>query len=625
MSTPTPFTSKLFENSSTNDGWDEWDWVDNNNTSNVSKSQQQSQTTQQCVQIGFLGQNLQMQTFDSRSNPLRSIESTPLPTLDNAPSSFSSGERSLATLSNNNHLNTSLVNNDQVADNNFVQTSSQHIQNSSNVAGIIQHDSQENLLPHVLVGTPPIECVPGESNPQNLQLSPMLEISMAKILDTQVQNPTCDATTSDATNEPESPALTTMFNNNVVECDKVKPLSSLNLSKFVNNNPFKRVGSYAHRTSPVLNTPFLDIIHTTAEISRNEYLQTGQLSVDNKTSINTSIVNSEPIHFSATDNDTFESEIMPPPFESRFVLGENQSKINMEREGDGASSQDNVALPVLQTPSNVVNSITRNSSHLSTSHKVVSHSCETQNTESFEPISETDRQLVAREDIDNTNVSAQIISNVNIQRVVTGLENVEKQDTSLPMQQLREIDLEGAEDQQQNQQHQQQHEQQQTQTQSQAAQSVQSQITQQIPQLHPVKQVGLHAVHQGDVKYTNSVENYHAENLDISDIYNRNIQINPPTKFDEFEFDSDDTDLGKTYSNRNKRIERRKKRDDFFCDDENVIHNHSIRGKRRPKEIDRYSEKERDHRGGSVDIDDSRVYRRPPSRDEEDRYEGRYR
>lgn len=631
----TPFTSKLFENSTNNaDGWDEWDWVDNNNISNVTKSQQQLQITLQPVQTGFSGQNVQVDaSSNNQSNYHHSIEPTQSPTLDHASNSFSSSEQP-TTLPNYDRINTSIVNNNQGTDNNFMQTSSQHIQNSPNSVGIIQLDGPENYS-NPLVRTPSIEYPSGDSNPQNVLIGINSENSMAKILDTQVLSSAADTTTLEATSEPGGvPVLTSVFNNNVVENNKGKPLSSLNLSTFANTNPFKRVGSHAHKTSPVLNTSFFNSIHPKAEISRNEYLQTGQLTTDNNDS-------TQQMQFST--NEAFESESMPPPFESRFVLGENQSKINMEREGDGASSQDNVALSVMQTPSNASNPISRNSNqfssvqkNLSASHKVVSQSFECQNIESFEPIPETDRsQLVAGENVDNIKAvaSAQLISNVNIQRVVTGLENVQKQDISLPK--LREIDLDGAEDQQQIQQQQQQQEQphQQSQVPAQGTQqSVQHQTTQQIPHLHSVKQVGLHAVYQGDVKNKDSVEKSHCEDVDTSDNYNRKIQPNPSNKFDQIEFDSDDTDRGKTYSKRNKRItERRKKRDDFFDDDENITE-HSIRGKRCPKENDRYSEKERGHRDGSVEIDDN-LYRRgenshayrPPSRDDEDRYEGRYR
>ncbi|XP_055309388.1 protein transport protein Sec16A-like isoform X3 [Sitodiplosis mosellana] len=628
----TPFASKLFENSSNNtDGWDEWDWVDNNNSSSA-KGQQQAQFISQPVQIGFAAQNIQAQVSDNGPNYLGPSNQIPPPTID----------QFTATLPNNNQINNasgfyqddnfqfqaSFVNNIQSANNNFVQSATpsiQHVHSSSNSVGFMQIEGHETTITPVPVLTPPTGNPAIDQNIQNVPLNAKSEIGMVIVASAQIQNPPA-ATLLESNNAPSVP----VFSNNLLP--PVLPPPAFDQSPFANTNPFKRVGSHAHRTPPP--PPVLTASSTgpipTAEIfnnplhspdtndpithnDRNEYLQTGHLSGDGEINVLTSTVDTQTLYSSSDGN----GDSLPPPGLSRFVLGEqetnesnniqpppgldrlvtgteiNQSDINMERQADGQDNADaTVPPPVISRNNSQFSSVQAHpsASNLSSSHSIESQSYENDN---FEPISESDRNqyLVAGENIVDNTASAKIISNANIQRVVTGLENVENQDISLPKNQ-RELDMDGEniEDQQQQQQ----------QTQSRLGNTTNT------------------------LSHTDSVED-----LDTSGNYNQKFQSNAST--------GDDSDRDKAYYNRNKgqsnkRVdERRKKRDDLRYETEDT--DHSNREKRHPKDSDRYTEKERGHRGRNVDIDDddSRTYRRgekqyrPPSRDDEDRYEGRYR
>lgn len=631
-----PFASKLFENSNTNaDGWDEWDWVDNNNTTNAQKGQQQTQFIPQPTQpVGFAAHNIQAQvtTADTAANYFNQANQITPPTIDHVPQLVSANIGQYpTTLPNNNHINNAsgffqdnnyqhqatFVNNNQSANNNFVQSATpsyQHI-HSPNPVGFMQVESHEAAVPPVPPARTPQTEYPAVD--QNQPQSSKLELAAPPLV------------------EPPNASGVPVFSNNTLP--PVLPPPALNQSPFANTNPFKRVGSHAHRTPPpppvlsaptvaaqppeIFNNPPQQAPHTQdtndsiTHNDRNEYLQTGHLSEDGENSVIAPITDTQNQYSSSEGN----GDSLPPPGLSRLVLGEqetnesnniqpppgldrlvtgteiNQSDINLERQADGQDNADTTAPPVIIRSSSQFSSV---QTHSSSSHAIESPSYE---NDSYEPISESDRNqyLVAGENVvDNTNAtaSAQIIPNANIQRVVTGLENVENQEILLPKSQ-RELDMDGenVEDQQQQQ------------TQNRFGNTTK-------------------ALSQADS----------AEDIDTSGNYNQKVQSNPST--------GDDSDREKAYYNRNKgqsnkRIdERRKKRDDSRYETEDT--DHSIRDKRRFKESDRYAEKERGHRGRSADIDenDSRAYRdrgekpyrgekqyRPPSRDDEDRYEGRYR
>lgn len=647
-----PFASKLFENTSNNtDGWDEWDWVDNNNATNVTKGQQQQQQQhqtqfiQQPLSPGFPTlQNTHTRVQDNTANFFNPANNIPAPTLDHSIQQPEISGQFTATLpnNNNNNINSSIgfqqdpiigqhqqqlsyVNNNA---NTIVQSAGlqnyQRVQ-SSNSLGFMQVESQE--LPTPIV--PPIPARAPFNEQLKTEQNANSDIGFMTFANTAVQS-----TQVIASIEPQT-APVQVFSNNILP--SVLPPPNLNQSPFANTNPFKRVGSHAHRTPPppptstatvnapapaqeVFNTQAKRIPHaqdpieTITHNDRNEYLQTGHLSEDGE-NIVTPNVESQTQYSSSDGN----GDSLPPPGLSRLVLGEHeavelnniqpppgldrlvtgteisQSDINLERQADGQDNSNHTKPPQVIRSNSQFSSI---QTHPSTS---IQHSLSIENqsyeNDSFEPISESDRNqyLVAGENvIDNTNVTTttQIAPNANIQRVVTGLENVENREISLPKRQ-REVDMDG--------------------------ENVEDQHTQ-----------NRFANATNTLSQADSIED-----LDTSGNYNQKIQSNPST--------GDDSEREKYYGrskgqSSKRGDERRKKRDDSRYETEDT--DHSTRERRRPKENDRFAEKERKYRGRSADVDenDSRVYRdrgekqyrgekhyRPPSRDDEDRYEGRYR
>lgn len=642
----TPFASKLFENSSNNtDGWDEWDWVDNNNTSNVSKVQKHQQLTQQSAQTAFsIPQTVQPAVTDNAANYFNPVAHITLPTNDQAIPSDPSNAQFTATLSNNNHLDsgvyqdttnfqhhTTFINNNQTANNNFLQSTSpnyHHIPTSSESMQNENHDISTLSVPS---RTPQTEY---SANDQHATQNTQTDSEMPAISSARVQN-----LHSTTLLEAASASSVPVFSINSA-LPSVFPPPSLIQTPFANTNPFKRVGSHAHRTPPpppvanltpdIFNNPqrkfSQDINEPITHNDRNEYLQTGHLSEDGENNLNVTNNDAE-LQYSSSDGN---GENLPPPGLSRLVLGEqetneskntqpppglnrlvtgteiNQSDISLERQADG---QDNADISILQ--------VIRNNNQFSgvQTQPIISSlpSSHSNGNQSYEnncyEILESDRNqyLVAGENVvDNTNnvtTPAQISPNTNIERVVTGLENIENQDNSLPERQ-RELNMDG-ENIEDEQQQQQQQKQQQHQTQSRFVNASNT-----LPQIESV------------------------EDLDTSGNHKQKIQSDPST--------GDDSDLEKTFFSRNKvrtnkRAEdRRKKRDDSRYETEDS--DHSIRERRRPKENDRFVDKERGHRGRSADIDenDSRAHRdrgekqyrgdkqyRPPSRDDDD--QGRYR
>lgn len=667
-----PFASKLFENSSNNtDGWDEWDWVDNNNTSNVVNNQQQQQQHheqqlhqhQQHQQLQYTNQHqtqidphiVQSQVIDNATNQFNAAALPPMDQLHSVPTSMQFN----TMLANNNHINATAYHHDiaavqpptsfsnfQNSNNNFVQSSTNNYEPRPNSAGFVQVENNESAVPAVQ-NLPPIPARPPSTNNHILQQN-------APVAD-QNENQQVSST-AEVSNSPVS-----VLDNNSLP--PVLPPPSLNQSPYANTNPFKRVGSHAHRTPPppppsqqhapptIPDTfghqsqqqphPQSDTNESIAHNDRNEYLQTGHLSEDGENNTATPFSDSN-AQYSDGNGDS-----LPPPGLSRLVLGEqeasestavlpppgldrlvtgteiNQSNINLERQADG---QDNTGTKVPQI-------IRSNSQFTSvptlppTTNPVQTHSLDSE-TKSFKPESDRNQYLVAGENVIDSSNPAPVpnLQNSNIQRVVTGLENDENNDSVLPKHQ-RDINMDGEniEDRQQ-QQHLQQQQQQQ--------QSLQQQHHQQHSHLQQ------HQTHQQSNQNKNTSNTVpqidSAEDLNTSSNYNRKSHSNASS--------GDESDREKEYysrskSDRNKKSEdRRKKRDDSRYETEDT--DHSTRERRRSKEVDRYVEKERGYRGRSIDVDenDSRSHRergdkmyrgekgyRPPSRDDEDRYEGRYR
>lgn len=675
-----PFASKLFENSSNNtDGWDEWDWVDNNNTSNVVNNQQQQQqheqqqqqhqqlhpqyTNQHQTQID--SHNVQSQLIDNASNQ---FNTSVLPPMDQPLQSVPTSVQFNAMLANNNHINATAYHHDiaavqpqtsfsnfQNANNNFVQSSAINYEPRPNSAGFVQVESNESAVP-TIQNLPPIPARPPSTN--NLQQNAQVVDGLVGFSNNQNEN---QQVSSPA--EVSSSPISVLDNNSL---PPILPPPSLNQSPFANTNPFKRVGSHAHRTPPppppsqqhgpviMPDTfsqqsqrpphPQLDTNESIAHNDRNEYLQTGHLSEDGE---NNAITPSADTNAQYSDGN---GDSLPPPGLSRLVLGEqeasesstvlpppgldrlvtgteiSQSNINLERQADG---QDNTGTTVPQ--------IIRSNSQFSSvptlppvPNLAPTHSMDNE-TNSFKPESDRNQYLVAGENVIDSSIPtpAPSLPNANMQRVVTGLENDECNDNVLPKHQ-RDINMDGEniEDRQQ-QQLQQQHQQQQLQQQQQHHQHPQHQ--------HQHQQHQTHQQSNQSKNTSNTIPQVDsAEDLDTSGNYNKKNHSNASS--------GDESDREKEYYNRsksqhNKKSEdRRKKRDDSRYETEDT--DHSTRERRRSKDVDRYVEKERGYRGRSVDVDenDSRSHRergdkmyrgekgyRPPSRDDEDRYEGRYR
>lgn len=684
-----PFASKLFETSSNNtDGWDEWDWVDNNNATNVTKGQQQQQPQhqqhyqqqqqqqqlqhtqyiQQQPQLGFpTPQNMPTQVADNTAHYFNSINHAPAPTIDFSSQQVHTNEQYAAPIPNNNHITSAsgfhhdnntfqphqTFVNDQSANNNFVQSTAptyQHHQNSNSL-GFVQVESHETIA----TPSPPVVSTPSMPVVSNVPSVPpvpartpfneyakidqnVAEKSIPDSAFTAYAYPNSQVQSHQVVASEPPSAPVPVFTNSLPPV--IQP-PSLNQSPFANTNPFKRVGSHAHRTpppppvaavQPVSTQPtptsdtfsnavprathLPDATESIPHNDRNEYLQTGHLSEDGENNTIAPIAESQTQYSSSDGN----GDSLPPPGLSRLVLGEqeasessnsqpppgldrlvtgieiSQSGINLERQADG---QDN------STPA--VPQITRSNSQFSNvqpqqpvSNLPPAHSTDMQTFEIEEPISESDRNqyLVAGENaVDDTANTAPVPPTATIERVVTGLENVEKPDKVLPNRQ-REVDMDGenVEDKPQKQQ-----------------------------QHQPQQQNQRFANTPKTLSQSDSIED-----LDAPSNYSQKNQMIPSS--------DEDSDREKYYSrgkgqpNKRGGDDRRKRRDDSRYETEDT--DHSIRERRRLKESDRY-EKERGYRGRSADIDenDSRAYRdrgekayrgekhyRPPSRDDDDRY-----
>lgn len=680
----TPFASKLFENSSNNaDGWDEWDWVDNNNVSNAANEQQQQQQQQhqqpqqQYInhqQTPFDPQNVQFNVIDNATHQSNSPMDQPLHSMPISP-------QLNPMFANNNHINTTAYHQDIVAsqlhqphqqqptsisnlqtvNNNFVQSPPVNY-SPRNAAGCVQVESTDDAAP-TKQNLPPVPARPSPKIDQSVQHNAHVVSDSAAYSNTQNEN----QQVASITEAPTTPI--SVFDTNSLP--PLLPPPSLNQSPFANTNPFakvKRVGSHAHRTPPppppapqsqedpsvttdntsVIPDTFahqsLTATHaqetsdTIAHNDRNEYLQTGHLSEDGENNTIAPSIDTNAQYSSSDGN----GDSLPPPGLSRLVLGEqetnesanaqpppgldrlvtgieiNQSNINLERQADG---QDNTGTKVSQ--------IIRNNSQFASVAALPpvpslpsAHSADA-DAKNLRPESDRNQYLVAGESVIDSTAAAPMpnLQNSNMQRVVTGLENSENNDKTLPKHQ-RDINMDGenVEDQQQRptQQHQHQpnpQQQQQQQNQYQPTASNQNKF----------------ANTSNTVSQADSVED-----LDTSGNYHQKMHSNASS--------GDESDREKEYYSRNKSQynkkteDRRKKRDDLRYETEDT--DHSTRERRRSKDIDRYADKDRGYRGRSVDIDenDSRAYRdrgdksfrgeknyRPPSRDDDDRYAGRYR
>lgn len=659
----TPFASKLFENPTNNiDGWDEWDWVDNNNATTATK--EQAQYNQHPPQATYSpSTNVQAPVIDNHTmNHFSPVAQMPPPTLDQ----FSPPTQFAPMQPNNNHISNayhqdvhaaqyqdaSFVNNNNQSANNFVQPTIPNYHQPTNTLNFTQGQNHETVTPQ----SPPIPPRTPFSEPAVFEQPSFQNVTMESPMAVQsahVQSP------SFASPVESSTASVPVFSSSST-LPPVLPPPSLNQSPFANTNPFKKVGPHAHRTPPpppvlaAAPAPVPEVFHqqprpthlqdnseSITHNDRNEYLQTGHLSGEGENSAMFAGVDTLAQYSSSEGN----GDSLPPPGLSRLVLGEpetnevnnsqpppgldrlvtgieiSQADINLDRQADG---QDNAGTTVSQL-------IRSNSQFSSVQSQPTTplQPVESPNYEidSNEPILESDRNqyLVAGENvIDNTNVAATatIVPNTNIERVVTGLENVENQDLTLPTSSgygCRDLDMDGEniEDQQQ--------QQQQKQKQPQQKQPKQQQPQ---PPQQPIQQQAQNRFNANTQPPVDTVED-----ADKPSNHNQKNQSNLSS--------GNESEREKAYQSRkgptSKRSdERRKKRDETRYDSDDT--DHSIRERRRPKESERY-EKERGYRGRSMDVDenDSRSYRdrsekqyrgekhhRPPSRDEEDRYE-RYR
>lgn len=685
----TPFASKLFENSNnSNDGWsDDWGWSpDNNNASNTTKTQ--SQHFNQESQVIPPPSNLQQQQTDGTANyfnPMNNLPLPPQPIIEQysqqiqahntiGPVAIANNnnhvtgvfyaenqyqQQSLPTgiespFVNNNNQTQSINNND--GGNSFAQSTTaipNFQQNQNQNQYLHQYQQQQQPLP---TGLETGKIPNGDWNTSERRLDlqhqqqqqnqplppppPIIEqqsnengfnnfVATSQI-DNNPQSMSMSMPISDASLSPQIP----VFNNNALPPVATAP--SLNQSPFANTNPFKRVGSHAHRTPPPPPTTAIDNFNNQLQRSvyqenvepitndRNEYLQTGHLSEDGSNNANViSQTNIETqIQSSSSDGN---GDNLPPPGLSRLVLGEPEAtdnansqippgldrlvtgteinraaNLNLERQADGQDEP----TPRNNQFANVQSQLQASPINLQTSIAAP--------IQNYETTLETDRNqyLVAGENpIDNANqmsINSSNLPNTNTERVVTGFENVENLENSLPepdtnyRQNEREVDMDGEnlEDQQQQ-------------------QNIQNRQSNALPKA-------------SNFSHADSIENLHSPNE-----CNQKNQSNPSSG-------NDDSDHEQPYYNRNKGIanrrseERHKKRDDSKHENryETEDTDHSMRDRKR-KENDRYAEKDRQHRRRDKDIDenDSRSFKRGEKqyrdkkyyRDDDERYESRHR
>lgn len=493
----------------------------------------------------------------------------------------------------------------------------------------------ENHEEHTLP-PPPIFASPAvENGHADASQTPNLQ------LETQPMNTSIESTSSIPT-----------FNSSL---PPVLPPPALNQSPFANTNPFKRVGSHAHRTPPPppvsqpqhqaqsqpqsLPPMIVDNFvnqsqrphHENDTIShndRNEYLQTGHLSEDGElgNSNSSSVSNTESPAQNSSDGN---GDSLPPPGLSRLVLGEPETSdsssiqpppgldrlipgteinratdISLERQADG---QDTSEVPPVR--SNQYSSMSQPMTPLTP----MSASVDSQSFEHVEAVSESDRNqyLVTGESlVDNTSaaIPPPISSPAsNIQRVVTGVENEENQDISARENQ-RELEMDG--------------------------ENLEDQQQQQIQARHSVSTV---RDEEPIGAANNLTQSDSIEDLDVPTSYNQKTHSNPSTGNDDSDREKP-VNYSRSKGSSNRRSEDRNKKRDNDNRYETEDTDHSVRERRRPKDDRRgYErsgyEKDRNYRGRSVDVDenDSRAYRdgrrdkhyRPASRDDEDRYERR--
>lgn len=431
----------------------------------------------------------------------------------------------------------------------------------------------------------------------------------------------------------------------------VLPPPAINQTLFANTNPFKRVGSHAHRAtsimptkpSPSITAPMMEMqsqaivpqenVDSIPHNDRNEYLQTEHLSGDGESSNanpNSGSI-AEVLQYNSNDGNGLETEL-PPPGLSRLVLGEleplasNQvnyslpppafdrlvpgteinhtSNINLERQADG---QDDIELASNRLNNNQFSSVPSQQVNMPlpplTSHEIGN----------YEAISESDRNqyLVAGENpIDSAvpllaTASAPIIlstaSSIE-QRVVTGLENVENREISTLPESQRELEMDGENLEDQQRQQQQNH-----QTQAQHR--------------------------EGNAPTGTTITVSQSESIEELDAPNNKNPSNPSTG-------NDDSDREKPYfnrikgsSSRSRNDDRPRKRDDKYENRyETEDTDHSTREKKHGK--DRLEEKNRKYRGRSADLDENeshsyregrgeRSYREKYRRDDGERYDRR--
>lgn len=434
-----PFqASKLFQNSS-NEGWDDWDWVDNSvSNSNVRDANQNIHSTATSVQYSVHSQpaeiNVLYSNVPSHTNlPVATNNNEMVPSEQNEQHFSQPNQSSIQDFNNSPFMNTSSPPQVLHSHNNQNEQVSTMNMSGQNFDMNLQHtdDAYKNIRQSNFV-QPAVQTpfYPNVSQ-QNFE-NPIATSSNSHI--------------SDANAVHSIPTLP-----NPPRSTSPPPLDK---SPYANTNPFKRVSMHSYKLPPGLSTqqvtsdattispPSLPPVNqrsvtlgnsegfsSTAQPAfenaeppqneRNQYLQTGHLS-DEGVDLVALSPNSENNNYN--DN-------LPPPGLSRLVLGEpeaspvNQSNhlpshppplnrmipgdetgseinLNLERQADG---QD-VSPPSIQS---------RNMSQFTvpTTHLNQAHQNENQTSRNI-----TDRNLYLVAGESNTEVP-------NMQRVVTGVDN----------------------------------------------------------------------------------------------------------------------------------------------------------------------------------------------------------
>lgn len=656
----TPFqASKLFNNNAGNngDGWDDWDWNDSSNTSNNATPQHQQQHQHQ-QQPPFMDHT---QSYNQSNQTNAYVP--PVSNFYQPQQQHQQKQQALPpTLNNNMMQNKSHYN---IVDNNNVNSAGSHQDNYSTQNWFQQQpysqqtiaNNNNNSMQNQVLHTPPpaFQSVPNIDNEFNeyRQIeSPGEQTAVPENL--MSENRPLN------TGFPTPPPAVPVYKGNA---QQVLSPPSLDQSPYLNTNPFKRVGSHAHRTPPPLTaTPPAMPVPTIPEQQpqqlnqqqysinsfinqqtashlpdsgsvvnyqavennelaphndRNEYLQTGHLSEEGS---------AQEIYI--TDN-------LPPPGLSRLVLGQPEtvqnvqaqspspalerqipgtelnysSNLNLERQADGQDT-DESNRPAMQY-----------SSQPPLSSSVVSPNLQIESNVYIPTGSETHTGR------NNYHVAGESNSVNAAQRVITGDENVENQEVPIAEQQRElEMDGENIEDNLQSNRRQ---------IQSSSVREREEPIEGANVQDDIVPSSSHATTSNQNITQSDSVED-----LDTNNTFHQKYQSNASTGNDE-------SDKEKSYSSRKntsyrRNEERSKKKDDKRYETEDTDYDRRDRRRTRDAPRDKFerndngyeSNREKDRGRKQIDKTDRNYRDRPSgrdkhnrdsSRDDEDRYDRRYR